>query len=868
LRIEIDHNFSALDYIQIIQSDESDIPFDIGLAAGTTVSPLAVTWYGASLSDLDDGSLSLKAATPTGDKPQVPIELTAPLEVTHYAYLPSGSRTQAGNEHFVYDQYGRLISASSNANVVYEYDDAGNSTSVKVLRRSAVFSLVTYAYDHLNRLTSVTDDGGATHTTYAYDANGNRASVTYPNGTIAVYTYNEQNRLETLTNYRASVTSANEISRFDYDVGLAGHRRGVVETLKPVGDPAGATALQRTITYEYDDLYRLTREHVVEDDGTISKTALDVTYVYTNKVGNRDMMIREEEDCRRTTVYSYDANDRLTGSVTTTSDLTQAAQRQLDRYYASRPRGWTRWAVLGFAGATLSAFWMPLLLPRRRRHPSRDCEGADPTLPLGRRARRRRLYTACVATFLAPLMAVHPEAAHALTTEAIRAQTAITAGIALDCPDMLTVSMTYDYDDNGNQIARTRTAAGESATDTYSFDHRNRLVGATTQIDGPPTTVTYAYDADGVRNRKTITGGDDISYVTDKNRPYAQVIEETASDPSGDTTRTHYTYGDDLISLNREFPDATPPLKRYYHYDGQMSTRQLSDDNALPGSVVLTARYSYDAFGVGLMHEGATDNAYRYTGEQLDSVICSYYLRARYYSPQFGRFASMDPFHGSLQDPQSLHKYMYANVNPINLYDPSGLFALYLAQLAVTGIQSILSRLNHFRVIRVATRGFRNKTHEVIRVREAKTGSILGGNVWHDYIALFRLRGKIGWKFDVNPSLNSAIGKAAAELSERAIDFLYGIAIPVDGVFAIRPIWRKELSQPGVRSWRVARLNRKQRYIWLGLIVPTTLFMAARSGSTPMPYSIAGKPLGCSNCTQFATYAAATARTVSLLPLK
>jgi hypothetical protein len=30
-------------------------------------------------------------------------------------------------------------------------------------------------------------------------------------------------------------------------------------------------------------------------------------------------------------------------------------------------------------------------------------------------------------------MAVHPEAAHALTTEAIQAQTAITAGVALDC---------------------------------------------------------------------------------------------------------------------------------------------------------------------------------------------------------------------------------------------------------------------------------------------------------------------------------------------------------------------------------------------------------------------------------------------------
>jgi len=49
-----------------------------------------------------------------------------------------------------------------------------------------------------------------------------------------------------------------------------------------------------------------------------------------------------------------------------------------------------------------------------------------------------------------------------------------------------------------------------------------------------------------------------------------------------------------------------------------------------------------------------------------------YYLRARYYSPQFGRFWSMDIFEGSQEDPASLHKYLYCSADPINAIDPTG----------------------------------------------------------------------------------------------------------------------------------------------------------------------------------------------------
>jgi RHS repeat-associated protein len=63
-----------------------------------------------------------------------------------------------------------------------------------------------------------------------------------------------------------------------------------------------------------------------------------------------------------------------------------------------------------------------------------------------------------------------------------------------------------------------------------------------------------------------------------------------------------------------------------------------------------------------------------YSGEQFDSKIGQQYLRARYYDPATGRFNRLDPFFGNLDDPQSLHKYLYTHADPVNMVDPNGLF--------------------------------------------------------------------------------------------------------------------------------------------------------------------------------------------------
>lgn len=65
--------------------------------------------------------------------------------------------------------------------------------------------------------------------------------------------------------------------------------------------------------------------------------------------------------------------------------------------------------------------------------------------------------------------------------------------------------------------------------------------------------------------------------------------------------------------------------------------------------------------------------ALHYCDEQFDPDLGFYYLRARYLSLNTGRFWTMDTNKGDHEDPQSLHKYLYANSNPINNKDPLGL---------------------------------------------------------------------------------------------------------------------------------------------------------------------------------------------------
>lgn len=275
--------------------------------------------------------------------------------------------------------------------------------------------------------------------------------------------------------------------------------------------------------------------------------------------------------------------------------------------------------------------------------------------PLGRQARRRRVRVIAISAFLIPLMAIGPESVLALHDQAALYQAVAAAAIGQTVP----TAITYTYDENGNLTRRT---AG-SATDTYVYDRQNRLVSADLQIDGVRC-LSFGYDADGIRNRRTVNGQTTF-HLVDPNQPYAQVLAE--HDGEGEVS-VRYAYGLDLLTQTRG------TNTWYYHYDGQLSTRLLTDSAGLPVSG--HDAYTYDAFGNLLSGSPDSNNSYLYTGEQLDPDLGFYYLRARHYAPSIGRFTTQDPYSGSPAEPKSLHKYLYVHADPINAIDPTGLFTL------------------------------------------------------------------------------------------------------------------------------------------------------------------------------------------------
>ena len=116
----------------------------------------------------------------------------------------------------------------------------------------------------------------------------------------------------------------------------------------------------------------------------------------------------------------------------------------------------------------------------------------------------------------------------------------------------------------------------------------------------------------------------------------------------------------------------TAPLS-YYGYDGGSSVRELFSNTG-----AVTDTYDYDAFGNTVAQSGSTVNEFLYRGEQFDSALGLYYLRARYYQPQTGRFLTEDKFEGQeLLDGSALkkrrppspvvhHLFAYADGDPVD----------------------------------------------------------------------------------------------------------------------------------------------------------------------------------------------------------
>jgi len=166
-----------------------------------------------------------------------------------YTYDEQGNRTSMtdayGTTTYTYDERSRLLQkATPIGTLTYTYDLHGNPLTIK--SSNANGTDLTYQYDELNRLrNTINPTTGLTQ--YNYDNVGNLRSYIYPNGVNTFYDYDNLNRLTNMAINRLTTP----IESYAYTLAETGHRLGVQE------------GNGRQISYEYDTLYRLTKESIL-----------------------------------------------------------------------------------------------------------------------------------------------------------------------------------------------------------------------------------------------------------------------------------------------------------------------------------------------------------------------------------------------------------------------------------------------------------------------------------------------------------------------------------------------------------------------------------------------------------------------------
>lgn len=112
--------------------------------------------------------------------------------------------------------------------------------------------------------------------------------------------------------------------------------------------------------------------------------------------------------------------------------------------------------------------------------------------------------------------------------------------------------------------------------------------------------------------------------------------------------------------------------KRYYYHANHLgSVNVVTDDKA---SVI--ARRDYKPYGEAVEWEGANGGPREvlitFNGQRYDESTGLYYLNARHYDPETGRFMMADTEVPDPMNPKALNRYAFAGGNPIRYVDPGG----------------------------------------------------------------------------------------------------------------------------------------------------------------------------------------------------
>ena len=551
--------------------------------------------------------------------------------IAHYTD-PLGNLTQLS-----FDPEEKLIGAigPDGSSSSLGYDSNGNPVS----NRDPLGHETTTQFAAIGDLLSLTDPQGNT-TQYGYDSRYNATSLTYPNDLAEQGTYDPRGNLTSWTN-----------------------RRGQTITYTYNGDNL-LTQKRRSngsaVTYAYDGHRNL--QSVTDAKGTISFTydagdrLKSVTYPngrflqYTYDSGGRRSSMSDSTGFAVN--YNYDSVGRLSHITTGTGTLNASYAYDADGRLSQKSLGNGAYTTYGYdaAGNLLHLVnYSSGSLVNSRFDYTYDASG------------RRTAMTTLNGTWQYGYDANGQLTSVSLPNgstvqysyDAAGNRVSMVSGGATTSYNVNNLDQytsvggaAYGYDADGNL-----TSKQSGGSWTYTYDDENKL----TAVSGPSGTWSYQYDAFGNRIAQ-VNGSTITQYLVDPTGIGSVVAQFNGSG----SLVNHFAYGLDLTSLLPASGGA-----EFYQFDGSANTATVT---GIGGTVLNT--YSYLPFGEKVS-TGSVPNPFTYAGQLgvSDDGDGLYYMRARYYSPQMGRFISQDP----TRFRSGLNFYTYAGNDPLIGVDPSGL---------------------------------------------------------------------------------------------------------------------------------------------------------------------------------------------------
>ncbi|MEO6599075.1 MAG: RHS repeat-associated core domain-containing protein, partial [Polyangiaceae bacterium] len=224
----------------------------------------------------------------------------------------------------------------------------------------------------------------------------------------------------------------------------------------------------------------------------------------------------------------------------------------------------------------------------------------------------------------------------------------------------------FSYDDRGNQKTRAGLdIPGGSQTLTYNrFNLPSQVLFG--DPGNPDHTVNYEYDAGGNRVVKRETnGGPETLSIGDE---FERTTAGGGSSAVQDKFRIFAAAGGEVAQLIYN-EDAGSTEIIYLHRDQQRSVLFTTNGAGQPSEV-----RDFDVFGQPVGTPSWADTTREaFTGHRTDADSGLVDAGARLYDANFGVFVSADPLRISGPGSQGFNPYAYANNDPVNLFDPTGL---------------------------------------------------------------------------------------------------------------------------------------------------------------------------------------------------